>query len=199
MKIKTMVLVVLACYGSVLPASASEKIRTVADIRAIPKRVLERTLSKTIYRELLVSPVEGWIQVRGQLSGTHVFGARIIHSELDGAYDKYALKLARDWQMSGHFGTGNLNPTTRVVLNVLIYEIADGIMAVSFPAFDEPGGAQLEYYGGAKLAVQKINGEWADLKLPEGPLGKVWAVRAGPANNFALEMKLQQIAHGRGR
>lgn len=115
------------------------------------------------------------------MSGTHLFGLRVIHSELDGVYDKYALKVAREVEIAGFFSTGHIGPTTRVVVNVLIYEIADGTMALSFPCLDEPGGTQKTYYGGARLATQQINGEWADLKLPLGALGKTWAVqnRAG--------------------
>ncbi len=198
-----MLLLSLACLAIASPVSAAEDIRTFADIHAIPKAVLKRTVSPTLYRELIISPVLAWVSVRGQLSGTHIFGARVIHSEGNGAYDKYALELARNWQISGHFNTDKLSPTTPVVVNVLIYEIADGTMAVSFPSFDEPGGAQLEYYGAAKLAVQQLNGSWLDLKLPGRPTAtgnhaivsdNSWAVRAGIRNNFELEMKLNQIS-----
>ena len=70
-------------------------------------------------------------------------------------------------------------------------------MAVSFPCFDNAGGSQLEYYGAAKLAVQQMDGHWKDLDLPQGPLNGDWTVRAGLANNFELEMKLNQFSHSR--
>ena len=187
-------LVLLACLGSTFAAQPPETIRTVKDIPGFPLTVLKRTISPTLYGHLLASPVDGWIAVRGQLTGSHLSGVRVIHSELGGAYDKYALQLARDWRIAGHYGIDKLSPTTPVVVNVLIYQIADGTMALSLPCFDEAGGNQLEYYGSAKLAVQQIDGHWTDLKLPEGPLGKVWAVCSGVRNSFALEMKLQQIS-----
>jgi hypothetical protein len=206
MKINARILPLLACAAIASSAAATEKIRTISEILGFPQKVLKRTLSRTIYRELLVSPLEGYVAVRGQLSGTHIYGARVIHSDLGDAYDNYALQLARDWQISGHFDLGKLSPSTPVVLYVLIYEIADGTMAVSFPSFDDAGGTQLEYYGAAKLAVQQMNGKWADLKLPGRPTatgshatvsGNGWAVRDGLANNFELQMKLNQISSTR--
>lgn len=176
-------------------ASAGDKVRTVSDIPGLSKLVLQRTLSATIYKHLVVSPVEAWIAVRGQLSGSHIFSAKVIHSEGNGVYDKYALQLTRNWTLSGHFQTGSNIPTTPVVLNVLIYQIADGTMAASFPCIDDAGGNQLDYYGAAKLAVQESDGSWKDLDLPQGPLKGAWAVRAGLANNFELQQKLMIAAH----
>jgi hypothetical protein len=206
MKMNLTLLFTVASLASALPMSAVEKIRTVADIHAIPKSVLERTISPTLYQELLVSPVEGWVGVRGQLSGTHIYGTRVIHSELNGTCDKYALQLARNWEISGHFQTDRLSPAAQVVLYVLVYEIADGTMAVSFPCFEEPGGDQLEYYGSVKLAVQQADGSWADLKLPERPTatgyhslvtGNTWAVRAGLRNNWELTSLLDKCIGGK--
>ncbi len=175
--------------------SAAEKTRTFADIPGLSDAILKRTVSRTIYRELRVSPVQSWIAVRGQLSGTRIFGARIFHSEDNGAYDKYALQLAEDWRIVGHYGADTLIPTSPIVLNVLIYQIANGTMAVSFPCFSEPGGTELEYYGAAKFAAQQIDGGWKDLALPQGPLKGAWVVRSGLRNNFELQMKLNQIEH----
>lgn len=67
---------------------------------------------------------------------------------------------------------GHIHPTTSVVINVLIYEIADGTMALSFPYLDEAGGEQMGYYGATTLATQQSNGEWIDLKLRSVRPGK---------------------------
>lgn len=122
------------------------------------------------------------------------FRYEVFHSGLGGIYDKYALKLARETQIAGYFTTGHTDSTASVVVNVLIYQIKGDTMALSYPFFDEPGGEQLEYYGATTLATLQTNGEWTNLKLPQGPLGKVWTVRAGVANRYDLAMKLQQIS-----
>ena len=186
-------LTLLLCFSFVSAALAGERIRTFTDIPSVPNAVLKRTISATLHKELLVSPIEGWIAVRGRLSGTRIYGARIVHSELGGAYDKYALDLANKVRIAGYFSSGSIDPTASVMLNVLIYEIADGTMALSFPYFDRPGGDQLEYYGATSLAVQEADGSWKALKLPKGPLGDLWTVRDGVANRYELEMKLNQI------
>lgn len=197
---KTFALLLGLLFLSVSPlpmVSAAGTVRTLAEIPGLSNTVLKRTLSPTIYQHLAVSPVDAWILVRGQLSGGHIFGAKVIHSEVNGVYDDYALGVTRNWTLSGHFGTGSLIPTVPVVVNVLIFEIADGLMAVSFPCLDNAGGSQLEYYGAAKLAVQQTDGHWKDLDLPQGPLKGNWAVRAGLANNLQLQLKLNQISSAR--
>lgn len=197
MRIITALLLLTACLGSTSAAPAPEKIRTVNDIPGLPVKVLQRTISSTIYKHLLVSPIEGWIAVRGRLSNTHIYGAKVIHSELGGIYDEYALRLARETQIAGYFTTGSNDSTASIVVNVLIYQIRGDTMALSYPFFEEPGGEQLEYYGATTLATLQNNGRWTNLKLPQGPLGKVWTVRAGVANRYDLAMKLNQIVSGR--
>lgn len=182
----------LASLGSSVAAPAPAKMRTAADIPGLSLAVLQRTISPTLYRHLMVSPVEAWVAVRGHLSGIQLYGTNVIHSEDNGTYGKYALQLAKDWRITGHFTLGKLTTTTPVIINVLIYQIADGTMALSFPVFEEAGGSQLEYYGTAKLAVQGADGQWKDLALPQGPLKGVWAVRAGLANNWELTSLLDK-------
>lgn len=189
---KLLFVLLLISLSSVNAAPAPAKVRTIADIPGLSLAVLKRTISPTIYQHLLVSPVEAWVAARGQLSGTRLYGTRVIHSEAEGAYNGYALQLARNWEITGHFGLGKLTTSTPVVINVLIFEIADGTMALSFPVFEEAGGSQLEYYGAAKLAVQQLDGRWKDLMLPQGPLKGVWAVRAGLANNWELTSLLDK-------
>ncbi len=191
MKIIATLLLLITGLGRISGAPAPKRPRTVADIPGLSLAVLKRTLSPTIFKHVAVSPIEAWVSVRGQLNGTRLYGIKVIHSEENGAYDKYALQLARDWRITGHFGLGKLTTTTPVVLNVLIYEIADGTMALSFPIFEEAGGSQLEYYGATKLAVQRPDGNWKDLALPQGILKGVWVVRAGSANNLELTRKLE--------
>src|ERR1044071_9195343 len=82
--------------------NAASTSRRLGDIPGARESLL-RIVSPRFYRTLLISPVEGWVVVRGQLvAGTHMFGARIIHSELGGAYDQLALDLANNLVVIGY-------------------------------------------------------------------------------------------------
>src|SRR3954463_7212503 len=72
--------------------------RSLNDIPAAKESLL-RIVSPKFYRSLLISPVEGWIVVRGDLMNDHLAGTRIIRSELGGVYDHLALDLANNLQI----------------------------------------------------------------------------------------------------
>ena len=152
-------------FGFVLVVSAGSlraatEVRLLGDIPAARESLL-RTVSPRFYRTLLISPVEGWIVVRGQLSsGTHMFSPQVIHSELGGVYDKLALDLAKNLVVIGypHVELGDRTPN--ILLHVLFYKIKDGRLALSFAHFDTAGGSQMRYYGCAWMAVEKPNHLW---------------------------------------
>jgi hypothetical protein len=159
--------------------------RVLSDIPGARESLL-RIVSPRFYRTLLISPVEGWIVVRGQLAaGTHMFGARILHSELGGVYDRLALDLAKNLVVIGypHVELGDLTPA--ILLHVLIYKIKDGRLAVSFAHFDTAGGSQMRYYGCAWMAVEKPNHLWETIEPknlqphePRGPRTYALAVES---------------------
>jgi len=131
--------------------------------------------------------------VRANLSDMRLFGVRVIHSELNGVYDALALKLAKEARIAGYYSIASPNVRPSVLLHLLIYQIADGTMTLSFLQFDEPGGDQMEYLGCAKLAVLKRDGKWTEIKGPEGLEGKGWAVRAaGMGNELRTVKKLER-------
>jgi hypothetical protein len=176
------ILVILFFFHPAFGTSSSSKGKTLSELKVIPARVLQRSVSPKFYKSLLISPVEGWVTVRAQLAGTRLSGLRVTKSDLNGAYDSLALKLAGDVRLSGRFSIDRTTSPS-VLLHLLIYQIADGTMALSFAHFDEPGGDQLAYYGCARLAVLKQDGKWTDIKGPEGLEGKGWTVKQGPNNN----------------
>ncbi|MGI8436257.1 MAG: hypothetical protein ACR2NX_05055 [Chthoniobacterales bacterium] len=141
---------------------------------------------------MVVSPVEGWIVVRGQLSGTKMVGARIIHSELNGEFDSLALKLAGEVKIQGNNTIGSQTHKS-VLLQVLIYKIADGTMALSFANLDGAGNSQLSNWGCAKLAVLHPDGTWVNIKGPPGLEGKGMMVRA---NDFSENLELALRTEG---
>ena len=151
--------------------------RRIQELNVISTRVLQRSISPWFYKSLCVSPIQGWIVVRANLVNTRLGGIRIIHSELGGAYDELALKLANEAVIAGYYGIEKPGMGGSVLLHLLIYQIADGTMALSFPTFDEPGGDQMRYWGCARLAVLKSDGKWTEIEGPEGLQGQGWAVR----------------------
>src|SRR5437868_1406199 len=114
---------------------AAPEARTISGIPTA-RESLWRSVSPKFYRTLLISPVKGWIVARGQLAGTRLLGSRVIHSELGGAYDPLALELAGNLRVLGNTGIGTLSGVRNVLVHVLIYDIADGRLAVSFANLD---------------------------------------------------------------
>jgi hypothetical protein len=166
------VVTLLVLAGSGFAAQSSAKIYTISDVPTISHRVLQRSISPKFYDSLRISPIEGCVIVRAQLSNTRLSGMRIIHSELGGAYDSLALERARAMTIVGYRGIGKMNRTGNVLVHLLIYKIADGTMALSFAQLDEPGGDQQEYYGSAVLAVRNADGVWTEIKSVETLQGK---------------------------
>src|SRR5205814_9746960 len=131
--------------SSSFAATAPNATRRLGDLNVIPKRVLERTVSPRFFNSLVVSPVEGWVVVRANLSGTRLTGARVIRSELGGIYDPLALQLAKEALIAGNYSIDRPNMPSSVLLHLLVYRIADGTMVLSFTHLDHPGGDQMEY------------------------------------------------------
>jgi hypothetical protein len=187
----TSLLIIVITVGSIVAATPPTRPRTLTDINVISTRVLQRSISPKFYKSLLISPIKGWIVVRANISGTRLSGPRVVHSALNGAYDQLALKLAREQQIAGYFSVDSRNFGGSVLLHLLIYQIADGTMALSFPTFDEPGGNQMEYWGCARLAVLKRDGTWTEIEGPKSLQGKGWAVRQGMKNKLEAILKME--------
>jgi hypothetical protein len=187
-------LVILTAGIGLAEAVSSSKGQTLTGLKIIPTRVLQRFVSRKFYQSLLMSPVEGMITVRAQLSGTRLAGIRVVKSDLNGAYDALAVKLASEVRMSGNPVTERPNSPPSVLLHLLIYHIADGTMALSFAHLDEPGGDQLAYYGCAKLAVLKSDGKWTEIDGP-ATFGDTLTIRQGPRNT-ADTLKMETMAKG---
>jgi hypothetical protein len=192
-------LILLTFLGTSNAALPPTKGRTITELNIVPTRVLQRSISPKFYKSLLISPVQGWIVVRGNLTGTRLVGPRVIRSELNGAYDALALKLANDVVISGYYSIERPNLGAPLLLHLFIYHIADGTMALSFAHFDEPGGDQMQYYGCARLAVLQSDGTWTEIKGPESLDGKDMAVRQGIKNDLSSSLKVEGLAQGPSR
>jgi hypothetical protein len=121
---------------------------------------------------------------------------RVVHSELGGRFDALALQWAKDFQIAGHYSIDRPHFGGAVLVHLLIYQIADGTMALGFPQFTEPGGDQMQYFGCSRLAVLKKDGQWTEIKGPESLEGKGWAVRQGQKNWIGAFMKSEMKVPG---
>jgi hypothetical protein len=171
--------ILLAFSGRALAATQpAGKIRTISDISSIQHQVLQRGISPKFYKSLLVSPIEGLVIVRAQLYGTRLSNARVVHSELNGAYDSVALERAKNVSISGYYALDKTNQTGNVLLHLLIYKIADGTAALSFVQVDEPGSNEDQSYGCAVLAIRKTDGKWTEIKSVDTLQGKGIVLRS---------------------
>ena len=179
--------------------------RTLDDIPGARESLL-RIVSPKFYKTLLISPVEGWVVVRGQLaSGTRIYGARISHSELGGAYDQLALDLANNLVVIGYPHVELGDPTPTILVHLLVYQIKDAKLAVSFAHFDTAGGSQMRYYGCAWMAVQKPNHLWEPIEPknlqahePRGPRTYALAVESPIARSRLPRAVGSPYSHGTG-
>ena len=190
-------LVLISFIGSTLGANMPSQGRTIGELNVIPTRVLKRSISPKFFKTLLISPVKEWVIVRGNLAGTRISGARVVRSELKGEFDALALKLAREVHLAGSYSLDKPRTGGSILMHLLIYQIADGTMALSFPHLDGAGGDQQQYFGCARLAVLKADGKWTEIKGPPGLEGKGWAVRTpGLENNLRAILRLEKIPGG---
>ncbi|MDQ6861025.1 MAG: hypothetical protein M3032_07710 [Verrucomicrobiota bacterium] len=153
---------VLLFVAAIQPAHAMvQGQRSLADIPTAQETLL-REVSPKFHKTLMISPVKGWVAVRAQLSGTRLSNPRIVHSELGGQYDSLAIDLANNLQVLGHSNFGS-NTTRNMLVHLLIYEIADGRLAISFANLEDAEGSQSRYYGSAWMSVEKANHLWVTI------------------------------------
>ena len=138
--------------------------RTISNLTALPKETLKRLISPKFYKSLLISPVEGFIVV------PRTVDQRPLRGRPDRAFGvRRSLRStgANPGESLHHLGRGDHGDWQLAAIPVhqylLIYKIADGTMAVSFPAIAESGGNQGDDYGSAFLAVRGKDGKWTEI------------------------------------
>ena len=195
MKALLVLLVLLTFVGRQSFAEAPRSVhgRTLGEIDLISKRVLKRSISPKFYQSLLISPIEGLIEVRAMVSGGKLFQEKIVRSDLDGRFDQIALQTAKEMMILGDYKLDSQIKTSAVRVHVLIYQIADGTMVLSFATLDRPGGEQADYFGSARLRVLKTDGSWVEITGPSN-LRNLAIRDSGLKNNFELQMKLERIS-----
>lgn len=141
--------------------TASSTGRTLNDIPAA-RESLRTMVSPRFFRSLVISPVEACIIVRGELTDDHLVTSKVVHSEQNHRFDSLALELAGNLQVLDYTASDTASSSRGVLVNLLIFQIADGKMAISFAHFERPGGSQLRYSGAAWMAVLNA-GKWTTI------------------------------------
>ncbi len=185
---------VVVFFPSGFAAKDSVKGKTIRELNVIPQRVLQRSVSPEFYKSLLVSPIEGWLTVRANLAGNALAGARVVRSDAGGIYNALALQLAKEAKIAGSYSLDRQNAADSVLMHLLVYQIADATMVLSFAHLDGPGGDQADYYGCARLLVLK-NDKWSEIKGPQSLHGKGLAIRQGGRNGQDA-LKTERITSG---
>ena len=187
-------MLVFTFFATGVAAKDPVKGKTIGELNVIPERVLQRSISPQFYKSLLVSPVEGWLMVRATLAGNTLAGARVIRSDLGGIYNPLALQLAKEAKIAGNYSLDRQNPAGSVLMHLLVYQIADGTMVLSFAHLDGPGGDQADYYGSARLLVLKDD-KWTEIKGPQSLHGKGLAIGQSRRNGRDA-LKTERITSG---
>jgi hypothetical protein len=157
--------ILLSFLLAVHATAADSPTRTIQNMRGLPIAPLRQMVKPHFFKSLLVSPVEGWITVRGHIVNHRFAGARIVHSELNGKYDTLALEMVKNIELRSGWEppVGSHISTRRVRFDVLIYKIRDGTMAIGFAQSDEAEGSLGYYYGPAFIGTEQ-GGKWTWVK-----------------------------------
>lgn len=133
---------------------------------AIPLEIFQRSVPAKFYRSLLVSPLDDWSIVRAQLRG-RLSGARVIRAAANPAYDALALKYASELPLVANDPGGRAGQSDSAIMHLLVYKIADGVMAVSFAYPESPPGPQTRTIGTVRVSVRTKEGRWTEITPAE--------------------------------
>jgi hypothetical protein len=116
--------------------------RTFHNLPNFPVSTLKVSLSPKLYQSLSISDLTAWIVAQVPPHGGE---PKIIHSEAGGEFDAMALSMAKGWSATGYDTTESRVHAPSLDVHLLIYKIADGIMAVNFSHNDEAFHAGIQH------------------------------------------------------
>lgn len=167
----------LVMLGLSAPTAFPARGKTIKGLSGpIPLGILQRSAGPKFYQSLLVSPLDDWSVVRAQVAGTRLSGARVIRSAVNPAYNSLALKFANEMTLVANDRSGSARQTDSALIHLLIYQIADGVMAVSFGYLDTPVGPQMRNVGSVRLSVKTKEGRWTEIRPPETRQDRRWSI-----------------------
>lgn len=148
--------------------------KTIKDLSdAIPLGVLERSVGPKFYQSLLRSPIEDWTTVRARIGGTRLSDARVIRASKNPGCNSVAVKFANELTLLAD----DPRRADFALMHLLLYRIADGVMAVSFAYPEAAPRQQLKSIGTVRLSVKTKEGPWSEIKPLETTQDKGWSLR----------------------
>ena len=158
----------LASSSTVAAARSPARGKTIKDLSStLPLELLQRSVGPKFYRSLLASPLDDWSVVRAQVAGTRLTRPRVIRPATNPVYSSLALIHARELTLIAHKG---VRQGDSALLHLLIYKIADGVMAVSFAHSETVADQQMKNVGQIRLSVKTTEGPWTEILASETSL-----------------------------
>ena len=116
--------------------------RTIQNLPNFPLSTFKLSLAPKLYKSLSVSNVDAWIVAQVPPHGGE---PKIVHSEGGGVFDKMAFAIANEWSSVGYNVTESRVKSPSIKVHLLIYKIADGLMALNFAHNDDGFYAGMQY------------------------------------------------------
>jgi hypothetical protein len=158
----------LASSPLVAAARSPAREKTIKDLSStLPLELFQRSVGPKFYRSLLASPLEDWSVVRAQVTGTRLARPRIIRPAANPAYNSLALRFTNGLTLTENKG---VRQGDSALLHLLIYRIADGVMAVSFAHPEAAADQPRKYVGQIRLSVKTTEGPWTEILASETSL-----------------------------
>ena len=147
------------------PHVSGKTIRNLSE--TLPLGVLERSVGPKFYRSLLASPLDDWSVIRAQATGRGLSRPRVIRPAANPAYNALALKFASELTLVANERGKRVPPSDSALMHLLIYKIADGLMAVSFAHPETVADQQMKNVGHIRLSVKKSGEAWTEITASE--------------------------------
>ena len=149
--------------------------RTIQNLPNFPLQALRSGVGRKLYSSLAISPVSTWLTARAGIMNGHTGGAQIIHAEGDRVYEKGLLEMANSYTISGQNTTESRLAKDTLTVELLVYDLKDGKMAIIFAHNDDA-----RYQGRALLGTAWVGlyqgGKWVTIS---GEYPKKWGGRHG--------------------
>ena len=130
---------VLLLPVSLAVSAAVAEVRTMANLPGVPVAGLRTYLPQEAYNKLINAPIKAYIVIRGQIVNNKIVGARVVHSEANGVYNKVSLRMAGEMGVYTDVTASRLAPS--VVVHVFVYQLPNGGEDALGYAQDESLGA----------------------------------------------------------